>query len=392
MHTERTHLFLITCILIAIGIIMIYTSSAIYAYETYHDSAYFLKRHLIYLAVGFLAMMIALAVPYTTLRPFAKPILLTAILFLIFVLFPPFGKESGGANRWFRIGPLSFQPSEASKIAFFIYLADLLTRKKDNLSQFRKGYLPPLLVMGLVVGLILIQPDLGTAMAIAVVSLCMFYLAGVKVRYLAMTAGSLLPAFFLLVLTEPYRMRRIFAFLAPERDPQGAGFQIMQSFVALGSGGFFGVGLGQSKQKLFYLPACHTDFIFSIIGEELGLLGTLGVMFLFFLFSWHCYQILRKVQDRFGGLLGFGIASLMTLEALVNIGVACGAIPTKGLPLPFVSYGGSALIFNMVGVGLLLNISRYGLRSTSVFSSDLLETGKDHFVPKGFRFQLQERG
>lgn len=370
---------------------MIYTSSAIYAYETTQDSSYFLKRHLLYLAVGFLGMITTLAVPYTRLRFFAKPLLLTALLLLVFVLFPPFGRESGGANRWFRIGTLSFQPSEAAKIALFIYLADLLTRKKNNLSQLREGYLPPLLVMALVVGLILMQPDLGTAMAIAVVSLLMFFLAGIKVRYLAMTAGSLLPAFFLLVLMEPYRVRRIFAFLDPEKDPQGVGFQIMQSFVALGSGGLWGVGLGQSKQKLFYLPACHTDFIFSIIGEELGLLGTLGVMTLFFLFSWYCYQILRKVQDRFGRLLGFGIASLITLEALVNIGVACGAVPTKGLPLPFVSYGGSALIFNMVGVGLLLNISRYGLQSSSPMSTDLLETGKKHFVPKRFRFQLQER-
>ncbi len=389
MRSERVALFLITCILIAIGIIMIYTSSAIYAHEVYGDSGYFLKRHLLYLGIGFLAMTAALSIPYLFLRRLAKPVLLVSILFLILVLIPPFGKESGGANRWFQVGPLRFQPSEAVKIAFFIYLADLLSRKKNDLRQFREGFLPPLLVLGLIVGLILIQPDLGTAIAVATVALLMFFLAGTKAKYIAATLSSFLPLFFLLIYLKPYRWRRILAFIDPEKDPLGVGFQIMQSFVALGSGGFFGVGLGQSRQKLFYLPACHTDFIFSIIGEELGLVGTFSVLFLFFLFSWYAYRMLKKVQDAFGRLLGFGIASLITLEALVNIGVACGAIPTKGLPLPFVSYGGSALIFNLVGVGLLLNISRYGRESSSIFSSDLLEASDVYFVPKGARFQMR---
>jgi len=389
MRAERVILFLITSILIAIGIVMIYTSSAIYAYDTYGDSAYFLKRHLVYLAVGFLAMTVMLSVPYMSLRRLSKPMLAASILLLVLVLVSPFGREGGGARRWFRIGSFSFQPSEAVKIAFLIYLADFLSRKKNDLHQLREGFMPPLLILGLVVGLIILQPDLGTAVAIVMVTLFMLFLAGTKMRYLGVTLASFLPIFILYIFLKPHAARRILAFVAPEKDPLGVSFQIMQSFVALGSGGLFGVGLGQSRQKLFYLPACHTDFIFSIIGEELGLLGTLSVLSLFFLFSWNCYQILRRVQDRFGRLLGFGIASLITLEALVNIGVACGALPTKGLPLPFVSYGGSALVFNLVGVGLLLNISRYGRQSSSIFSSDLLEAGEVYFVPKGVHFQMR---
>ncbi|MBI4435969.1 MAG: putative lipid II flippase FtsW [Candidatus Omnitrophica bacterium] len=388
MRAERTGLFVVTCALISIGIIMIYSASAIYAYERYQDSFYFLKRHLMYLGVGFLAMMATLAFPYRKIRYFAKPFLLTSIVLLLLVLISPLGKESGGASRWFRVGPFSFQPSEAAKIAFFIYLADILSRKKNDLDDFIHGFLPPLLVLGVIILLILLQPDLGTALTFAVVTLLMLFLAGVRLRYLLMTLASFLPAFLFLILTKPYRLRRIIAFLDPWQDPQGSGFQIIQSFLALGSGGLSGVGLGQSKQKLFYLPACHTDFIFSIIGEELGLWGTLAVLFLFVLFSWYAFQMLRRVQDRFGRLLGFGIASVMTFEALVNIGVTCGAIPTKGLPLPFVSYGGSALVFNLVGVGLLLNISRYGMESSSVFSSNILEAGENYFVPKSLRFQI----
>ncbi len=391
MRADRVRLFLITAILVAIGIIMIYTSSAIYAFERYKDSAYFVKRHLLFCVIGSLAMIGTLSVPYRMLRRIAKPALFLALLFLGLVLFPPFGSSGGGANRWFQVGGFRFQPSEPAKIALFLYLADLLSRKKNDLHLFKEGYLPPVLVLGLLTGLVLLQPDLGTAMAIVLVALSMFLVAGTRPRFLVMTLLSAVPAFLILIVMEPYRIRRILAFFDPERDPQGVGFQIMQSYVALGSGGLFGVGLGQSNQKLFYLPASHTDFIFSIIGEELGLLGTLAVLSLFFLFSWTCYRLLVRVQDRFGRLLGFGIAAMLTLEALVNIGVACGALPTKGLPLPFISYGGSALIFNLVGVGLLLNISRYGRESSSVFSSSFLEAGKAFFIPKNFQFRPRGR-
>ena len=392
MRAERVTLLLITSILLAIGVVMIYTSSAIYAYETYGDSAYFLKRHLVYLVIGLLSMTATLSIPYRSLRRLAKPLLVFSVLLLLLVLASPFGREGGGARRWFRIGSFSFQPSEAAKLAFLIYLADFLSRKKNDLREFREGFVPPVLVLGFMVGLVILQPDLGTAVAIVMVALLMLSLAGTRARYVGFTFASFLPIFILYIFLKPHASRRILAFVAPERDPLGAGFQIMQSFVALGSGGVFGVGLGQSRQKLFYLPACHTDFIFSIIGEELGVVGTLSVLTLFFLFSWSAYRILKKVQDRFGRFLGFGVASLITLEALVNMGVACGAIPTKGLPLPFVSYGGSALIFNLIGVGLLLNVSRYGMQSSSVFSSDLLEAGDVNFVPKGVRFQIKGKG
>ncbi len=389
MRTERINLFLITCLLISVGIIMIYSSSAIYAHEIYGDRLYFLKRHLLYLVMGFVAMIASLAFPYTILRRLAKPILGGSIFLLALVLFSPLGKESGGANRWFRVGFVSFQPSEAVKLALVIYLADFLTRKREDLRHFVNGFLPPILVLGFLLSLLLLQPDLGTALSFAAVAMLMFFVGGMRPRYLATMLLSFLSAFAALIYFAPYRMRRIMTFLHPWQDPQGAGFQIIQSFLALGSGGLFGVGLGQSKQKLFYLPACHTDFIFSIIGEELGLVGSLSLLILYLLFSYSAYRILCKVQDRFGRLLGFGIASLLTFESLVNIAVTCGAVPTKGLPLPFISYGGSALIFNLIGVGFLLNISRFGKESSSVFTTNLLEAGEHTYLPDPMPFQMR---
>lgn len=360
MKSTRSSLFMIVAILIAIGVIMIYSTSAIYAYEKMGDSLYFLKRHLAYLALGLMLMLSAMVINIQTLKKAAKPIMAFSIILLVLVLIPHVGREAAGARRWFKIGLLNFQPSEFAKIAIFIYLAELITRKEKVIKSFVHGYLPPIMVLGFVLGLILLEPDLGTAIAISVVSVIMLFVSGVRPFYIFTSLLASIPVLYMLLFNVPYRRKRIMIFLNPWSDKRGAGFQIIQSFVALGSGGLLGVGLGQSRQKLFYLPASHTDFIFSIIGEELGFLGASAVVVLFILFVWEGMKITLRAEGKFEKLLSMALVSLIALEAVINIGVTAGVLPTKGLPLPFISYGGTSLIFHLTAVGLLLNIARSG--------------------------------
>ncbi|MEW6171361.1 MAG: FtsW/RodA/SpoVE family cell cycle protein, partial [Candidatus Omnitrophota bacterium] len=229
----------------------------------------------------------------------------------------------------------------------------------ENIKNFRQGVLPGLAVLGFAVGLLLLQPDLGTAISFVCVGLLLFFIAGIRLEQLLGLIGLSIPVVYVLIFSVPYRKKRILAFLNPWLDPRGSGFQIIQAQIALGSGGILGLGLGQSKQKLFFLPAAHTDFIFSIISEELGLLGAATVIILFAFFFLNCIKIISRVKESFGKLLGFGLTAKILLAAIINIGVNVGLFPTKGLPLPFVSYGGSALVFDMAAVGLLLNIARY---------------------------------
>ncbi|MCA9398420.1 MAG: putative lipid II flippase FtsW, partial [Candidatus Omnitrophica bacterium] len=265
---------------------------------------------------------------------------------------------SFGARRWFKIGPFSFQPSELAKITMIIYVADFLARKQGKVHSFIESFVPLMMILGVFCLLIVKQPDLGSSVLIASIVFIMMFIAGTRISHLGSIFLLTLPALYFLVVRVPYRWRRIVAFIDPWQDPQGVGFQLSQSQIALGSGGMYGVGLGKSMQKLFYLPAAHTDFILSIIGEELGLLGTLAVVLLFIGLIFQGARIIKRVQDPFGYFLSIGIVSMIGLQAVVNIGVSIGAFPTKGLPLPFISYGGSALMFNMIAIGLLLNISR----------------------------------
>jgi len=358
MRDTRTTLFLIVMILISIGIVMIYSTSAIYANDRMHDSLYFLKRHLVYLLAGIFMMLVAMALKLQTLKRLSKPIMAFSLMLLVLVLIPHIGKETSGARRWFKLGPLNFQPSEFAKIAIMIYLADLLSRKEKVIKSFLHGYLPPILVLGCVLGLVLLEPDLGTAIAISVVGALMLFVSGVRPLYILSSILASLPALYVLLFRVPYRRKRMMIFLNPWSDKRGAGFQIIQSFIAIGSGGLLGVGLGQSKQKLFYLPASHTDFIFSIIGEELGFLGAASVVTLFILFVWVGMKITFSAHGLFERLLSMALVCLVALEAVINIGVTAGVLPTKGLPLPFISYGGTSLIFHMTAVGLLLNIAK----------------------------------
>ncbi len=359
MRHLRISVAVITCALICIGVGMIYSASAVYALkELNNDGAYFLKRHLLFLSIGFLLAIAVMTIPYQILQKWAKPLLLCSVVLLILVLIPGIGKMVSGARRWIPIGPFSFQPSEFAKLTVIIYMADFLARKKRKIRDLWEGIVPVMIVLGCVSLLILKQPDLGTAVSIIVIVFMMLFVAGSRLKYLASIGLLALPVLYFLVVRVSYRRVRVMAFLDPWQDPQGIGFQLTQSQIALGTGKFFGVGLGKGIQKLFYLPAAHTDFIFSIIGEEFGLMGTFCVIALFVLLIWQGARIAKRTQEPFGYFLTVGLLVMIGFQAVVNIGVSIGMLPTKGLPLPFISYGGSALIINMIAIGLLLNISR----------------------------------
>ncbi len=358
LRRARVLLFGSAVILIAVGVVMIYSASAIYAFEKMKDSLFFLKRHLVYLGIGVVLASFLSSVDYKAYRKHAKPILIIGLVLLALVLIPHVGSSTGGARRWFKFFGFSFQPSEFLKIALIFYFADFLDRKKESLNDLKRTVFPALFILGTCAGLIFLQPDLGTAVTIALVILVLFFVAGFKLSYLLTMTLAALPPLLFAMLAKPYRRKRILAFFNPWEDPRGVGFQIIQSFLALGSGGIFGVGLGRSQQKLFFLPESHTDFIFSIIGEELGFLGASCVLILFIVFIFAGMVIVFRSQSRFSQLLSLGLVSLIGLEAVINIGVSIGALPTKGLSLPFISYGGSALLANMAALGLLINISK----------------------------------
>lgn len=360
MHLKqlRINLAAITLILISVGIVMIYSASAIYAFETMGDSAYFLKRHLFYVLIGLACSLGVMSVDYRYFKKAAKPLVLISFGLLLLLLVPGIARQVGGARRWFRIFSFSFQPSEFAKFAMIVYAAEFLSRKKTEITSFVRGFLPVLIVLGTMSLLIIVQPDLGTVIAMVSICFIMFFIGGVRLSHIISFVLLSLPVLYYLVFSVPYRRRRILAFIDPWADPTGTGFQIIQSLVALGSGGICGVGLGQGKQKLLYLPAAYTDFIFSIIGEELGFIGTASIVILFGLFLVQATKICLKAGDSFGQFLSFGLISCLVIEAIVNMGVVTSLLPTKGLPFPFISYGGTSLVFNMIYVGLILNVGR----------------------------------
>ena len=347
--------------LVGLGLVMVYSASAIVAQDRIGDSAFFFKRQAGWVLLGAAAAMIAQRIHYDRLRRLTPLIILVTCAFLGLVLIPGIGRVAGGARRWVSIGPASFQPAEAAKLAMVLYMARFLTSRTVDISGFRGGVLPPVLLAGFMFGLLLLQPDLGSALLVGLVMIAMLFVGGARLLHLLGLGVAGVPVLAVAVLGEEYRRRRILAFLDPWADPQGAGFHIIQSLLALGSGGIFGVGLGASRQKYFYLPERHTDFIFAILGEELGLLGTVAVLLLFALFAYRGFRIARSSPTRYAGLLAAGITAMVVLQAGVNIGVTIGVLPITGVPLPFLSFGGSSLIFTMIGVGILLNISQYAI-------------------------------
>jgi cell division protein FtsW len=354
----RLVIFIIAAILISFGLIMVYNSTAIKAYEYYGNASYYLLRHMLFILIGLVFSFVLMLVDTKYLERWAKTAVVVAIVLLVLVLVPHIGKRAGGAQRWFYLGFFNFQPSEFAKLAIILYLADYLVRKDYKINFFFSGFLPPILIISLMTGLILLQPDLGTAVLLLAVALFMLFAGGARWLHVSLLALASLPAVIYLILLKPYRIRRVIAFINPWEHKADEGYQLIQSLIALGSGGFWGVGLGQGQQKLYYLPAAHTDFIFSIIGEELGFFGVFCLLGLYITMVIAATVLAFNIKNEFSRYVIFGVVCLIGLQVVVHAGSSIGFLPTKGLPLPFISYGGSALVFNMIAIALLLNVSR----------------------------------
>ena len=334
---------------------MVFSSSA--AYTEHNDSFYFLKRQVLWCLLGTGLLLIAKNLDYHKLHQYTYPIMIVTFLLLIMVMFPEFSKKVGGARRWLAFGGFSFQPSELAKFTLVLFIAKSLVKRADKLRSFAYGYLPNLIVLGFFFIPIFFQPDFGTVMVILAVTFTMLFVAGLRKKFLFLSILAIIPIVASAILFAEYRTRRIIAFLNPWEDPSGVGFQAVQSFYAFGRGGFWGVGLGESSQKLYRLPEAHTDFIFSVIGEELGFVGTTAIVLLFLIFIWRGFLTAYQAKDPFGTHLAAGLTLLIGLQAFINLGVASGLLPTKGLTLPFISMGGSSMLVTMLSVGVILNIS-----------------------------------
>ena len=344
---------------------MVFSSSAVYAMEKYNDSYYFLKRQAVWCLLGTGALLAAKNLDYHKLHQHTYLIMMTTFLLLIAVMFPEISREAGGARRWLSFGGISFQPSELAKFTLVLFIAKSLVKRADKLRDFAYGYLPNLIVLGCFFVPILFQPDFGTAMIICMVTFTMLYVAGLRKKFLFLSVLALIPFITTAIMSAEYRTRRILAFLDPWQDPSNAGFQAIQSFYAFGRGGYWGTGLGASHQKLFYLPEAHTDFIFSVIGEELGFMGTTAIVLLFSILIWRGFVTAFRAKDPFGTHLATGLTLLIGFQAFINLGVAVGILPTKGLTLPLISMGGSSMLVTMISVGVLLNISEQAVRQRS---------------------------
>ena len=349
----------VVVLLLSTGVVMVYSASAIVAAERFQDPTLFLRKQLFWALLGSLLMLGVLRLDYRRLEGWGWPVLIAAGVLLVLVLVPPLAQPINGTRRWLRLGPASFQPAELAKLALVVFLAAWLTRHRDRLDDFRRAVLPPLAAAGTLALLVLAQPDLGNCLTLIAVTFALLYLAGCPGRHLAAVAAAGLPLVALATWLAPYRLRRITTFLDPWSDPRGSGFQIIQSWLALGSGGLTGRGVGESRQKLFYLPEAHTDFIFAVLGEELGFVGAAALVGLFAVLVWRGLRVGLRAPDAFGAYLALGLTVLIATQTLVNLGVVTGLLPTKGLPLPFISFGGSALLTTMLAAGVLLNISQH---------------------------------
>lgn len=349
----------IILILLTLGIIMLASTSAVHGQTHYNDAHYFLKKQLMWLGAALIVGVIMARIDYRLWKHAAVPLAVISVFLLVIVLIPAIGHKIGGSRRWLRVGPVNVQPSELAKISVMVLLAWWMSKIQRRADDFIKGLLIPLACLGAILLLIFAEPDYGTTLLVAVVGMLMMFVAGTRISYLAVAAliGAL--GFVLAVMQNPVRLKRIIAFLNPEKYAQEEAFQLLNAIYAFVMGGGTGVGLGESIQKRFYLPEAHTDFIFAIIGEELGMLGSLSIVGLF-LGLFVCGLVISlNASDSFGRLLGFGATMMIILQAAINIGVVTGCLPTKGLPLPFISFGGSSLVISMVTVGMLISIGTH---------------------------------
>ncbi|MCS7241694.1 MAG: putative lipid II flippase FtsW [Candidatus Caldatribacterium sp.] len=341
------------------GTIMVFSASMTTALYAYGDVFFFLKRHLFALCVGTLGCVVSTFLSLERLRKMSKTLLCLVFFLLLLVFIPGIGRAGGGAHRWIDVGPFNFQPSELAKFVIILYMADALATYRDRVQDFWRGVVPFLIVVGSICLLVLLEPDFGTAIMLLLLALVMIFLGGGNITHIFLVVVLLAPVgLFLLFFGKRYWLDRIIAFLNPWNDPRGKGFHILQSLIALGSGGIWGRGLGESRQKFFFLPDRHTDFIYAIVGEELGFVGTVFVVILFGIILWRGLRIALQSGEEFEGLLAMGIVGSILMQALVNMGAVLRLLPVTGITLPFVSYGSSSLFVTLVKVGVLFNIAR----------------------------------
>lgn len=363
-------LFSATLLLVCISVVMVYSASAVMAYEKHHDAYLYLIKQATWALLGMLLIPIVMRIDY---RHYRQPAFIwtsvgAVALALVAVLFV---HPINGASRWVGIGPLGIQPSELAKIVVIIFTAALLERRMDRLGEGLAVLLPIGIVVGGLVALILAEPDLGTAVTVATIAAAMLFAAGIGYRYIVSVVLLAIPTFYVLVMSTPYRRRRVLSFLNPWADPLGIGYQMVQSMIAVGTGGLFGRGLMAGVQKLFFLPEPHNDFIYAVISEELGFVGATVVLACFCVITWRGLRTAVRAPDRFGAFLAIGLTSMVAFQAFFNISVVLGLVPPKGIPLPFVSYGGSSLLINLLGMGVLLNVSQHASSTHVVTTSPM---------------------
>jgi cell division protein FtsW len=351
-------LFFVTLLLVGFGVAMVFSSSAIVAKEKFGDPNYFSFKQLIFAALGLAVMFVVMKVDYHTYRHpaivFSGLAVVVALLVVVFFL-----AAAANTHRWIQLAGFSVQPSELAKLALIFFLAYFLEKRKGRVNDLAFTLVPIAIIVALLAGLIVLQPDLGTAVSLLVISAVLLFVAGLDLRWIAASIIFAVPTFYLLVFRVRYRRERILAFLNPWEEPLGRGFQIIQSLLSVASGGIAGLGFMEGKQKLFYLPEAHTDFIFAVVGEEMGMIGTCGILILFTVFLWRGLRTSLRAPDTFGFYLGLGITMMVCVQAFINMSVVLGLLPTKGIPLPFLSYGGSSFVVMLAAVGILLNVSQH---------------------------------
>jgi len=344
--------------LVGIGIVMVYSASSALALKKFGTDYYFLKKQMLFALLGIVVLVLCSHLPYRLFSSLTYPLLILALIFLAATLISGFGYSAGGATRWFRLGSFTFQPSEFARFALVIYLAYSMNKKMDVLKDFYVGFLPHILVLFMFTVLIIFQPDFGSVLILGALTWVMLFVGGVRISHLIVSLVLIIPMAYFFMVSADYRSKRIMSFLNPWKYSADDGYQVVHSLMAFGTGGIWGTGIGKGYQKLFYLPEPHTDFIFSVIGEELGLLGVLTILGLYILIFWRGIFIARNCKDSFGSFVAIGLTTAIGLQICINMGVALGLLPTKGLTLPFLSYGGTSLLLNMASIGILMNIGK----------------------------------
>jgi len=344
--------------LVGIGIVMVYSASSALALKKFGTGYYFLKKQMLFALLGIVVLVLCSHLPYRLFSSLTYPLLILALIFLAATLISGFGYSAGGATRWFRLGSFTFQPSEFARFALVIYLAYSMNKKMDVLKDFYVGFLPHILVLFMFTVLIIFQPDFGSVLILGALTWVMLFVGGVRISHLIISLVLIIPMAYFFMVSADYRSKRIMSFLNPWKYSADDGYQVVHSLMAFGTGGIWGTGIGKGYQKLFYLPEPHTDFIFSVIGEELGLLGVLTILGLYILIFWRGISIARNCKDSFGSFIAIGLTTAIGLQICINMGVALGLLPTKGLTLPFLSYGGTSLLLNMASIGILMNIGK----------------------------------